>query len=81
MQPGFVAQVAEWTAMQVSAANDYRLQDQTLDATLAMPASHNAETQHNQMQQGVILVGPGSQDALEHSWSKTVGSFQTEVLS
>lgn len=79
MQPGFVAQKAG--LMQVSAAKDYRLQHQTSDEVLVKPASHNAEAQHNQMQQGVMLVGPGSQDALKRSWSKIVGSFQAEVLS
>ena len=67
--------------MQVSAADDYRLQDQALADVLATPALCNAETQQMQMQQGVMLVGLGSHEALAVSWSKTVGSFQTEVLS
>ena len=67
--------------MQVSAANDYRLRDQTLEEVLAAPALQNAERQRKQMQQGVMLVGPGSHHALTVSWSKTVGSFQTEVFS
>ena len=67
--------------MQVSAANDYRLQDQTLTDVLATPALRSAEAKRMQMQQGVMLVGPRSHEALAISWSQTVGSFQTQVLS
>ena len=67
--------------MQVSAATDYRLQDKALADVLATPALRNAEAQQLQMQQGVMLVGPGSHEALAVSWSQAVGSFQTEVHS
>lgn len=67
--------------MQVSAANDYRLQDQALADVLATPALRSAETQRMQVQQGVMLLGPRSHEALAVSWSQTVGSFQTQVLS
>lgn len=69
------------TNMQVSAADDYRLQDQGLADVLAMPALRNVDRQRMDMQQGVMRVGPGSHEALAVSWSQTVGSFQTEVLS
>ena len=69
------------TNVQVSAAHDYRLQDQSLADALATPALRNAETQRMQMQQGVMLVGLGSHEALAVSWSTIVGSFQTEVPS
>ena len=65
--------------MQVSAASDYRLQDQALGEVLAMPGVRNTDAQRQQGQQGVMLVGPGSHDALAAMWADTVGSLQTEV--
>ena len=65
--------------MQVSAASDYRLQDQALGQVLAMPGMRNTDAQRKEGQQGVMLVGPGSRDALAAVWADTVGSLQTEV--
>lgn len=65
--------------MQVSAASDYRLQDQALGEVLAMPGLRNTDAQRKEGQQGVMLVGPGSHDALDVMWGETAGSLQTEV--
>lgn len=65
--------------MQVSSASDYRLRDQALCDVLAMPGLLNTDAQRNQVQQGVMLVGPGSHDALAAMWAQTVGSLQTQV--
>lgn len=67
--------------MQVSAASDYRLQDQdqALGEVLDMPGLRNTDAQRKEGQQGIMLVGPGSHDALDVMWAETAGSLQTEV--
>ncbi|KAL3132686.1 hypothetical protein ABBQ32_009199 [Trebouxia sp. C0010 RCD-2024] len=65
--------------IEVSAASDYRLQDQALGEVLAMPGLRNTDAQRKEGQQGVMLVGPGSHDALDVMWGETAGSLQTEA--
>ena len=64
-------------AVQVSGANDYRLRDNVLQSILEAPGGQSPEG--GQVQQGVMLVGPGNGHALDAAWVKTVGSQQTKV--
>ncbi|KAL3157103.1 hypothetical protein ABBQ38_001348 [Trebouxia sp. C0009 RCD-2024] len=67
--------------IEVSAASDYRLQDQdqALGEVLDMPGLRNTDAQRKEGQQGIMLVGPGSHDALDVMWAETAGSLQTEA--
>jgi hypothetical protein len=65
--------------MQVSGANDYRLQDQVLERILAAPSSHAKQGMVKQVQQGLMLLGPNSSAQLEAVWRTTVGSLQSQV--
>ncbi len=69
--------------MQVSGANDYRLQDQALESILAAPSaarsSHAKQGMVKQVQQGLMLLGPNSSAQLEAVWRTTVGSLQSQV--
>ncbi len=69
--------------MQVSGANDYRLQDQVLESILAAPSAanygHAKQGMVKQVQQGLMLVGPNSSAQLEAVWHTTVGSLQSQV--
>lgn len=69
--------------MQVSGANDYRLQDQGLESILAAPStassSHAKQGTVKQVQQGLMLVGPNSSAQLEAVWRTTADSLQSQV--
>lgn len=65
--------------MQVSGANDYRLRDNVLEKVLAGPVSQPPGAQVEEAQQGAMLLGPGRLEALDASWSQTVGSLQSKV--
>ncbi len=69
--------------MQVSGANDYRLQDEVLESILAAPfAARSSDAKQGmvkQVQQGLMLIGPNSSAQLEAVWRTTVGSLQSQV--
>ncbi len=69
--------------MQVSGANDYRLQDQVLESILAAPSAASSSRAKQitvkQVQQGLMLLGANSSAQLEAVWHTTVGSLQSQV--
>ncbi|KAL0034310.1 hypothetical protein WJX77_008680 [Trebouxia sp. C0004] len=69
--------------VEVSGANDYRLQDQALGSILAAPSaassSHAKQGIVKQVQQGLMLLGPYSSSQLEAIWYTTAGSLQSQA--